>query len=81
MTPAKLGVDHSIEEEGNKVGEVVRMKMREQKVRDLVPIDPSLDQIHQGAGAEIEEEVLIGAHQIPGRSTGGMDVRSGTENG
>jgi hypothetical protein len=57
------------------------MKMREQKVRDLVPIDPGLDQIHQGAGAEIEEEVLIGAHQIPGRSTGRMDVRSGTENG
>ena len=81
MAPAKLGVDHSIEEEGNKVREVVRMKMREQQMRDLVPIHSGLDQVHQGTGAEIEEEVLIGAHQIPGRSTGGMDVRSGTENG
>ena len=76
MAPTKLSVDHGIEEERNKVGEVVGVKMREQNMRDPVPIDPSLNQVHQGTRAEIKQEVLIGAHQIPSRSTGGMDVGS-----
>lgn len=57
------------------------MKMGEQNVRDLMSIYPGLDQVHQGTWAEIEQEVLIGVHQISCRSTGGMDVGSGTENG
>lgn len=76
MAPAILGVDHSIEEEGNEVGKVVGVKMGEQNVRDLVPIDPGLNQVHQGTRAEIKQELLIGAHQIPSRSTGWMDVGS-----
>lgn len=76
MAPAKLGVDHGIEEEGNKVGEVVGVKMREQDVRDPMPVYPGLDQVHQGTGTKIEQEVLIRTHQIACRSTAGMDVGS-----
>ena len=79
MTSAIFGIDDRIEKERDEIGEMVGMKMGEQQVRDLVPIHTSFDQVHQGTRAEIQEEVLIRAHEIPGRRTGGVDVGPGTE--
>lgn len=49
-------------------------------MRDPMSVYPGLNQVHQGTRTEIEKEVLISAHQIPGRGTGGMHIGPGTEN-
>lgn len=46
-----------------------------------MPIHPGFDQVHQGAGAEIQDKMLVCAHKIPGRRSRGMHVGSGTEYG
>ncbi|NJL18417.1 MAG: hypothetical protein HC938_15890 [Nitrospira sp.] len=49
-------------------------------MRDLVPVHAGLDQIHEGARTEIEQNLLVRTHQIAGRSTSGMDVGTGAKN-
>ena len=77
MTTSILGIDDRVEEEGNKVGKVVSVKMGKEDVRDLVPVHTSFDQVHQGAWAEIEQNLLVRTHQLAGRSTRRMHVGSG----
>ena len=45
--------DDGIKEERNKVGEMVRMEMGKENVRDGVAIDSALDQIREGARSKI----------------------------
>lgn len=48
---------------------------------DLVSIHAGLDEIHQGARAKVQENVVIRVHQIPGCSAGRMQIGPGPENG
>ena len=56
MTTSIFGIDHCIEKKGDEVGKVIGVKMREQNVRDLVPVHSGFDQIHQRAWAEIQND-------------------------
>ncbi|MBH0207802.1 MAG: hypothetical protein HP495_04615 [Nitrospira sp.] len=79
MTTSIFGIDDCVKKEGNEVGKMIGVEMREQEMRDLVPVDASLDQIHQGARAEIQNKVLISAHEITSCGTRGMNVGPGTK--
>lgn len=76
-----FGVDYRVEEKRDEIRKVVRVKMGEENVRDLVPVHSGLNEIHQGARAEIQQNSVIRLHQIAGRSAGGMDISAGAENG
>ncbi len=54
--------------------------MGKEDVCDLVPVHAGLDQVHQGARAKIEQNLLVRTHQVPGRSTRRMDVGSRPKN-
>ncbi len=81
MASSVFGVDDRIEKEGDEIRKVIGMKMGEQDVRDPMPVHPGFDQVHQGAGAEIEEDVLVRAHQIASSGTRGMHIGPGAKNG
>ena len=81
MPSSVFGIDDRVEKEGDEIRKVIGVKMREQQMRNLVPVHSGLDQVHQSARAKIEQNVLICAHQIPGRGTRGVDIGPGTKNG
>jgi hypothetical protein len=81
MASSVFGIDDRIEKEGDEISKVVRVKMGKQDVRDPVPIHTGPDEVHQGAGATIEEDVLVRAHQIAGRGTRGMHIGPRAKNG
>lgn len=58
---------------------MVRVKVRKEDVRDLMAVHTGLDQIHQRARTEIQQERLIRLHQIAGGSAGGMNISAGAE--
>ncbi len=57
-----LGENHCVKEKGDEIGKMVRVKMREQDVRDPMPVHPCFDQVHQRTWAEIQQNILIRAH-------------------
>ena len=68
--------DHSIKEEGNKIGEVVGMEMGKQNMGDAVAIDPGLYQIGECARSEIQQECLIGLKKVSGGRACGVNIGS-----
>ena len=54
--------------------------MGKEDMGNAVAIHAGLQQIHQGAGSEVEQEWLVGAEEIAGSSAGLVDVRAGPEN-
>ena len=79
MASSVFGIDDCVEKEGDEVRKMVRVKMGKQDVPDLVPIHPGFDQVHQGAGAKIEENVLVRTHQIARRGPRRVHIGPGAE--
>lgn len=48
---------------------------------DPMPIHARLDQVHQRAGTEVQEDVLIRAHQVACGGASGMHIGTGAKNG
>jgi hypothetical protein len=71
--------NHGIEKERDEIGEVVGVKVRKENMGDAVTTDAGLDEVAQGARAEIEQHGLVGLDQIAGCRTGRMDVGTGTK--
>lgn len=80
MASSVLGIDHRVEKKGDEVGKVVGVKVGKQDVRNPMPIHARFDEIHQGTWAEIQQNVLIGSHQIPSRCSRGMHIGAGAKN-
>src|SRR2546427_11605897 len=77
----ELGVHDGVEEEREEVGEMIRMVMREEDVPQPVAVGADLDEVHQRARPEVEEQQLVGLDQVAGGRACGMQVRAGTEHG
>lgn len=75
------GVERGIEKESDEIREVVGVKMGEEDITDLMPINTGLHEIVQRAWAEIEQEHLVGLDQIACRRPFGMHIGTGTQNG
>ena len=75
-----LGENHGVKEKGDEIGKVVRVKMGEQDVRDAMPVHAGLNKVHQGARAEIQQNMLISSHEVSSRCSGGMHIGTGAKN-
>ena len=69
-----LAENDGVEEEWDKVREVVGVEMRKQNVRNPVPVDTAGNQVGEGARAEIEQEGVIGLDEISGCGARGVHV-------
>src|SRR5215467_70750 len=56
------------------------MVVGKENMGDVVTADVSLEQVSQGAGAEIQQQSVVGSDEIAGSCSRGMHVRAGAEN-
>lgn len=76
-----LGENHCVKEKGDEIGKMVRVKMGYQNVGDLISIHAGFDEVHQGARAKIQQNIVIRAHQIAGGGTARVHIGTGPKNG
>jgi hypothetical protein len=74
-------VKDSVKEELEEVREMIRVVVSDEEMLDPVAVRADLDEVHQRAGPEVEEQQLVGLDQVAGGRARGMHVRAGTEYG
>lgn len=55
--------------------------MGDQNMSDLISIHAGFDEVHQGARAKIQQNIVIRAHQIAGGGTARVHIGTGPKNG
>ena len=79
-TAFMLGIDQGVEEEGNKIGKMVGVKMGKQNMCDTMAVHATFDQIHQCTRAKVQQHGLVRLDEIACSRPGRVYIGAGPEN-